>query len=291
MRYLTFLFLTVLISCQSAVDLPIIDEVYKVEFKKYEQVRQEERDYYLKLCGLTPLPDLIATYGNDSLSDIQVEVPGIPKIVGYFSKQGKEVVFITHPNVAVTDENEQLVDTIKYSFNEYGNSIKLYHGRLSWMIITRGGAPYVRTWDEQHPAVSAFKSFDRFPLSSEFIFEGKFKYFDEPKIRTVSTQLGPVEPVAMIGLVTFNYNGKDYSLEVGQNGFTMVGDATTGNQTYGGGRYIDLELPTESGNMILDFNKLYNPPCTFSVYTTCQYPSEENVLPFELNAGELYSSH
>ena len=84
---------------------------------------------------------------------------------------------------------------------------------------------------------------------------------------------------------------EDYAREVVNHGFTMVGDATTGEETYGGGRYIDLILPETSGTMLVDFNKLYNPPCTFSAFTTCQYPSEQNMLPFKLQAGELYSGH
>jgi len=75
-------------------------------------------------------------------------------------------------------------------------------------------------------------------------------------------------------------------LEVGSGGFTMVGDATTGELTYGGGRYMYVTLPETSGKTSLDFNKLYNPPCSFSAYTTCLYPPRQNHMPFTILAGE-----
>ena len=66
----------------------------------------------------------------------------------------------------------------------------------------------------------------------------------------------------------------------------MVHDQTSGDVTYGGGRYIYLDLPEKDGPVTIDFNKLYNPPCSFSKYTTCLYPPQQNRLPFEILAGE-----
>ena len=40
------------------------------------------------------------------------------------------------------------------------------------------------------------------------------------------------------------------------------------------------------GKLILDFNKVYNPPCAFTPFATCPLPPKENVLPFPLRAGE-----
>ena len=70
------------------------------------------------------------------------------------------------------------------------------------------------------------------------------------------------------------------------DGFTMVSDDTSGDLTYGGGRYIYLDLPESDGPVTIDFNKLYNPPCAFSEFTTCLYPPRQNVLPFKVEAGE-----
>ncbi|MFZ9045241.1 MAG: DUF1684 domain-containing protein [Cyclobacteriaceae bacterium] len=291
MRVFQLLFVVMVFACQSSIEVPKIDQVYQANFEQYLIDRQEERDYYLRLCGLTKLPALTSTFGKDSLSDIPVPVEGVPAVVGYFVNQSDEITFIASGDQLVKNEAGAWVDTVNYSLNESGNSEKLFVGELSWMIITRGGEPYVRSWDGQNPAVKAFQKFDRFKLSTDFMFQADFSYYKVPRERIVSTQLGPPETVKMVGEVSFEYQGETYILEVGNNGFTMVGDATTGVETYGGGRYIDFILPESSGPLLVDFNKLYNPPCTFSEFTTCQYPSEQNMLPFKITAGELYSGH
>ena len=47
-----------------------------------------------------------------------------------------------------------------------------------------------------------------------------------------------------------------------------------------------LAPPEKDGDLIIDFNKAYNPPCVFSTFTTCPVPSKENILTFQVNAGE-----
>jgi hypothetical protein len=67
----------------------------------------------------------------------------------------------------------------------------------------------------------------------------------------------------------------------------MVGDLTSGETTYGGGRYIYLDLPERDGPVTLDFNYLFNPPCAYSEFTTCLFPPRQNQLAFKIKAGEL----
>jgi uncharacterized protein (DUF1684 family) len=280
-----------LLACEPAQQIPKIDNVYQSAFNEYQVERQKERDYYLKLCGLHKLAPLTSVMGSDSLAEIIIAIEEVPKTIGTFSYVGKEINFVAEENVNVLDKDGESIESIRLTTDEYGNSITLFLGRLSWKIITRGEKPYVRIWDDKNPSIEAFKPFDRFELTEEFIFLADFQYYEEPKEVTVATQLGPPATTKFIGQLTFDYHEKPYTLDVGTGGFTMVGDATTGHSTYGGGRYIDLVLPQKSSQMIVDFNFLYNPPCTFSTYTTCQYPPAQNILSFELNAGELFEGH
>ena len=66
----------------------------------------------------------------------------------------------------------------------------------------------------------------------------------------------------------------------------MFGDATNGSETYGGGRFVYTDLPSDDGTVILDFNKSYNPPCVFTAYSTCPLPPEQNKLPMAVRSGE-----
>jgi uncharacterized protein (DUF1684 family) len=62
-------------------------------------------------------------------------------------------------------------------------------------------------------------------------------------------------------------------------------DLTTGIETYGGGRYLDLER-TATGLYDLDFNRAYHPYCVYDTSWVCPYPPSENRLPVAIRAGE-----
>lgn len=71
-------------------------------------------------------------------------------------------------------------------------------------------------------------------------------------------------------------------------------DATTGAETYSGGRYIDLQSTDyKNGEMPIDFNKAYNPYCAYvSGKYSCPIPPKENAVPLAIRAGEkAYGKH
>lgn len=64
-------------------------------------------------------------------------------------------------------------------------------------------------------------------------------------------------------------------------------DATSGKETYGAGRYLDLEL-VDGDVYELDFNRAYHPYCAFDDAWACVLPPPENRLPFRVVAGERF---
>lgn len=69
--------------------------------------------------------------------------------------------------------------------------------------------------------------------------------------------------------------------------FLPFTDETNGVETYGGGRYIDLrEGDFKSNEVVIDFNKAYNPYCAFSAGYACPKPPDENHLQIAVKAGE-----
>jgi len=67
--------------------------------------------------------------------------------------------------------------------------------------------------------------------------------------------------------------------------FTGFADETSGVDSYGGGRYLDLEIK-ESEYVTIDFNLAYNPYCAYTHGYTCPLPPKENILPIKITAGE-----
>ena len=280
------IFLIALLSCNSNKTQFKIDNKYQTEFEENLLERAENRINYLQLTGLFKLNAEANTFGKDSINDFVLNIEGLASTIGTISVFKDSLVFITTENIVVKNNQDSIISNYRLELNEYGSSIKLYHKQLNWQVITRSGQHYLRVWDTKNPAIKAFKGFEQFNLNPELIFEGQFTYYKESKSEIVKSEVDGKRGTNFIGKVTFNYNGKTHDLDVGEGGFTMVSDETTGNETYGGGRYIYLDLPETDDLATLDFNYLYNPPCAYSKFTTCLYPPRQNVLPFKILAGE-----
>ena len=67
--------------------------------------------------------------------------------------------------------------------------------------------------------------------------------------------------------------------------FVPFADLTTGTETYGAGRYLDLK-PTATGFYVIDFNRAYNPTCAYNPTWECPYPPASNRLKVAIRAGE-----
>ena|SRR5262249_17655390 len=71
--------------------------------------------------------------------------------------------------------------------------------------------------------------------------------------------------------------------------FVPFRDATSGRETYGAGRYLEVALEhhaDDTHSAVLDFNLAYNPYCAYSPYYSCPFPPAENALPVTVLAGE-----
>jgi len=125
--------------------------------------------------------------------------------------------------------------------------------------------------------------------------------FHTPLIREAGTDTvmltkrrGQQVPYVLRGRVRFRHQDQDFALAVFGPADTTGGDylwlpfydATSGEESYPGGRYLDLEADTE-GMVELDFNYAYNPLCDYNPDRyNCTLPPAENRLPFPVNAGE-----
>ena len=92
------------------------------------------------------------------------------------------------------------------------------------------------------------------------------------------------------GIFTFTVEG-DYAALTVYKGlddgelFLPFADATSGHESYGAGRYLDL-LPLEDGRYLMDFNYAYNPYCAYNPNWSCPVPPAENRLRLPVRAGE-----
>lgn len=117
------------------------------------------------------------------------------------------------------------------------------------------------------------------------------------------TSKGEKKKFRRYGYLKFELMGKKFKLPIYQSIrlmsmekykdyiFIPFTDLTSGNETYGGGRYIETTIPTGK-TFILDFNYAFNPYCHYTTGYNCCIPPIENFLNIEIKAGEKkYSNH
>lgn len=111
---------------------------------------------------------------------------------------------------------------------------------------------------------------------------------------TVDTSTGESQEYRRAGKVRFKVEGQSAELTLyqGQEGelFLPLRDATSGEETYGAGRYLEPTL-LDDGRVLLDFNELYNPYCAYNETWSCPLPPRENWLQVPIRAGEKSFDH
>ena len=111
----------------------------------------------------------------------------------------------------------------------------------------------------------------------------------DPEPVPVGTTTGEERVYDRVATVTVPIEGTDVTLALYSTGhpglFLPFRDATSGNETYGAGRYLDVE-PNGDGTVTIDFNMAYAPFCAYSEAYSCALPPYENWLDVPIRAGE-----
>lgn len=134
---------------------------------------------------------------------------------------------------------------------------------------------------------SDFGGLDYFDPDPDLVFIVPVRPGDGSEIR-VPTSDDREKVYATHGTVSFDVAGESVELTVYDTAhglFLPFRDATSGQTTYGAGRYLDLE-PNEDGTLTIDFNLAYNPSCVYSDGWSCPIPPINNWLQVPIEAGE-----
>jgi uncharacterized protein len=161
-------------------------------------------------------------------------------------------------------------------------------GDVSLTIVERGGKTGVRLRDPNAEARRDFTGCKWFAADAAWRIHARWVAYSQPKKIAITNILGMTEAETSPGYAEFTVKGKTMRLEpVAEDGglFFIFKDATSGKTTYGAGRFLDVDMP-KSGEVELDFNKAYNPPCAFTAFATCPLPPKQNVLASPIEAGE-----
>jgi uncharacterized protein (DUF1684 family) len=242
---------------------------------------------WLNLVGLYWLEEGENSFGSGKENNI-VFPPKAPIKLGSFIKSDSVIMFVSDPDAEVI-MNHQRIFEIKMNNDLVENTTILEYGSLRWFLIKRGDKYGIRLRDLEADLLSEFEGIERFPINPKWKMDAKFIPYQEPKEISIPTILGTIDTEISPGTLEFLVDGNSYSLEpvsAGKRLFVVFADLTSGEETYGAGRFLYVDALDSNNNVILDFNKAYNPPCAFTKYATCPLPPDQNKLKIRVTAGE-----
>lgn len=263
-----------------------IEEIKKWDEKRIERLKAP--DGWLNLVGRTWLKPGVNKFGSAKDNDVIIESDKVPDYMGEFIFIDSTVIMKVYDGVQVLLNGNPVKEVIMIDDQKKDMTV-FESGSIRWNLIIRGDKYGIRFRDTESPLVKEFKGIDRYPINEDWKLIARFEQYNPPKKIYVPNVLGQIEEELSPGAVVFEKDGKQFKIDAidsGERLFLIIADKTSGEETYGGGRFMYVDKPDSSGKIILDFNKAYNPPCVFTKYATCPLPPEQNYLDLKITSGE-----
>lgn len=290
-------------ACAAAPTEPGV-AVVMVEYREaHEEWRQnriaalQRPEGWLTLIGLHWLRAGSSSFGSGVDNDLVIpELQSLadrPSTLGDLVLEGSRVTLEPSPGSQITTAaapETVVADRLLLASDHQGGPTELRAGSLSFQILERGGELGVRFRDLESPRPAELGAIPAFALDPKWRFAARFEKAPDHRMVPIPNILGRTYDQPSVGSVVFEHAGETYRLDVigddpAESLLLVVGDPTNRVTTYGGGRYLAVEVGAD-GAVDLDFNRLYNPPCVFTEFATCPLPPPQNRLPFAIEAGE-----
>ena len=141
--------------------------------------------------------------------------------------------------------------------------------------------------DEQRASFAGLVYFTENP---HLLIQAELEAPVDPTTVEMQTSTGGAQTYTRAGIVRFDVDGERsqvtlFASEDMDELFLPFRDATSGKETYGAGRYLEVDQPRE-GRVTIDFNLAYNPYCAYNPNWSCPIPPGENWLAVPIRAGE-----
>ena len=167
-------------------------------------------------------------------------------------------------------------------------------GRLTLAAYPGPDTLALIVFDPQRPQIEEFAHLSYYPPDRNYAVLARLERFAEAKPLKITTTRNLEKTFYRYGKLRFRLDGRDLeltALKTSLDGpdarylFVPFKDESNGRETYEVGRFLDLEEPA-GGELLLDFNRCYNPLCNYSPAYNCPLPPLENILEIEIRAGE-----
>src|SRR6267154_2083292 len=186
--------------------------------------------------------------------------------------------------------------TLRAEANNDKVSPHLTIGTLNMYVIRREARFALRIKDSHSPAITGFHELKWYAPDPAYRVTAKWIPYSPQKTITLATLVGTTYNQPVPGVAEFTLSGNVFRLEPVLEDpavaklFFILRDITSRSTTYGACRFLYTGFPTngldQPGELVLDFNRLENPPCAYTPYSTCPLPPPGNRLPIALPVGE-----
>ncbi len=293
-RYLYIIIAVLLAGCTKSAELgpALVEITYLEDLEEFYATRHHsltEEFGWMRLAGMFWLENGSNSFGSSQENKVVLPKGFIPDFAGSFEVTDSTVIMSVLPDVEIT-VSDSVVNMVDMQVGNDNDSIRARYKTLEWLVIKRGNLLGVRLYNSYNPKVDEFDGFPRYETDTDFYVMAELVTEDVPKTVRIANILGQEEELVSPGTLRFELFDKEYflvSIQGGERMFIIVGDETNMDETYQAGRYLYADMPVEGSNLtMIDFNKMYNPPCSYSPYTTCQLPPVQNRLDIRIEAGE-----
>lgn len=242
---------------------------------------------WLSLVALEFLPDGEWVVGSSSASDVQL--PSGPERWGVVTFERPRAWFEPAAGAEVYIEDQPVTEKLELVVAGEAPATRVSAGSGWFEIARRGDNLVLRARDSEAVTRREFLGLEYFDFDPDWRITARWDAHPAGTTIPVADVLGELRDQDNPGRAVFEINGREYALEAlaaDDQLFFIFADRTSGRSTYGLGRFLYSDLPVQ-GEVVLDFNRAYNPPCAFNAYTTCPLPPPENRLDLHVEAGEL----
>ena len=246
---------------------------------------------WLTLAGRYVMKPGVNTFGTGEKNDI-VFPPGLgPERMGTVTIEPGRVLVKLEPGLTMEKDGVSMTDKVMSTSLETRDWVSL--GRAAFHVIERDGRYVLRLADNESKVRSGFGGRVWYGIDESYRVPAKFVPYKPARKIAIVNVLDEVADEPAPGYVEFKLKGRTYKLDaVGDDDeglFIILRDDTAGDTTYRPGRFLFVEKkPGPGEKFMLDLNRVYNPPCAFSEFTTCPLPPKQNILKVRIDAGEKY---
>ncbi|MEO5630084.1 MAG: DUF1684 domain-containing protein [Thermomonas sp.] len=273
-------------------------EIVKQQFAKLQQDWRAERlakltkpDGWASLIGLHVLEQGAHRLGSDTDNGVRLGMG--PDHLGVLTVRGDKLTFAPERGVAIKVDDVAVNSTVPLRDDTQPDGpsrITFDDGKGVATVIVRAGGYRLRVKHADADTRQHFAGLEYWPEAQDW--QVKAHFIPHPAGRTlpIANIIGSTDDMANPGVLEFQRGDKTFRLEALDEGegtlFLVLADRTSGHGSYGAGRFIDAPMPDGQGNVVIDFNQAYNPPCAFTPFATCPLPPPENRLDLAIEAGE-----